>query len=123
MLPVALAEGISIIFAFIVNKYLVFNNDKQAKSSTAQFIIFIIGRAIAASIDFLLTYLMIDRFARASIHWLMLRQIDSLGIFHLGFLQKMLGTPVLLNKISWVFAIQVIIIVLNYIVSKYFAFK
>lgn len=124
MIPVAFAQIMSIVFAFIVNKYLVFNDDNQSKAALEQFLIFIGGRAIAAGLDFLLTFLMIDRFYRFFIQLLFLNDLDyHLTIFKLGLVKSLMGTPILMNSFLCVVFIQVIIIIINYIISKYFAFK
>lgn len=123
MIPVALAQVVSTIFAFIVNKYWVFNGP-QSRGATVQFIIFIIGRAIAAAPDFLLTYLMIDRFYQFFIKLFLLNHVNyHASIFSLGIVKSLMGTPIRLNQFIVVILIQVMIIVINFIVSKYFAFK
>ena len=123
MIPVALAQIISTIFAFIVNKYLVFNG-KQSQRTATQFMVFIIGRALAAALDFLLTFLMIDRFDHFFIKLFLLDRINyHLPIFSTRIIKTLIGTPILLNKFIVVILIQIIIIIINFIVSKYFAFK
>ncbi|QBP17868.1 GtrA family protein [Acetilactobacillus jinshanensis] len=124
MIPVAIAQTISTVFAFIVNKYLVFNNSNQSKSVTAQFIIFLIGRGISAVFDFLLTSLMITHFYEFFIHIFLLNRINyQTSLLKMTIIHNFVGNPILMNKVICVILIQVIIIVINYIVSKYFAFK
>lgn len=123
-IPVAIAQILSIAFAFVVNQKFVFNDKPKSNSLHTQIIIFIIGRASAMGLDFLLSYLMIKKFATVSIKLLGLSHINYQWILFSSKLTKhLIDTPYLVNTMIWMVLIQVIIIVINYIVSKYFAFK
>ena len=122
-IPVAIAQVISIVFAFFVNKYYVFNGE-QSNSLIMQFLTFVAGRAGVALLDFAMTYIMIDKYSEFFINILFLRKFNySSFIFSSVLTKPLIGSPVLLNSFICVFVIQVLAIVINYIVSKYFAFK
>lgn len=123
-IPVWIAQIVSIAFAFIVNKFFVFNSNEHSKSLIAQILNFISGRLIVFGLDYLLTFIMIDRFSDLSIKLLFLDKINyHNNFFAIGLINKTIGTPVLLNTFICVMLIQILAIVINYLVSKYFAFK
>lgn len=123
-LPVWIAQIVSIAFAFIVNKFFVFNSNEHSKSLIAQILNFVSGRLIVFGLDYLLTFIMIDRFSDLSIKLLFLDKINyHNNFFAIGLINKTIGTPVLLNTFICVMLIQILAIVINYLVSKYFAFK
>lgn len=123
-IPVWIAQIVSIAFAFIVNKFFVFNSTDHTKSLIVQIINFVSGRLIVFILDYLLTFLMIDRFSNLSIKFLFLNKINyHSNFFNIGIIHKTIGNPVLLNTFICVMLIQVLAIIINYLVSKYFAFK
>lgn len=123
-IPVWIAQIVSIAFAFIVNKFFVFNSNEHSKSLIAQILNFISGRLIVFGLDYLLTFIMIDRFSDLSIKLLFLDKINyHNNFFAIGLINKTIGTSVLLNTFICVMLIQILAIVINYLVSKYFAFK
>lgn len=124
MIPVAIAQVISIIFAFFVNKYFVFNHGSQSKSLKSQALIFAFGRIASAGLDFLLTFIMISKYYRFFIRLFGLVKINyQLLLFRLPIINKLIGTPVLLESVISAIIIQIVIIVINFFLSKYWAFK
>ena len=122
-IPVAFAQVISVAFAFVVNKYFVFDGEKS-QSLMVQLITFVAGRAGVALLDFFLTYIMIEKFYAFFINIMFLRKINYASPpFSSGLTKHLIGNPVLLNSFIVVFIIQILAIVINYIVSKYWAFK
>ncbi|POG97945.1 hypothetical protein BGL34_05660 [Fructilactobacillus lindneri] len=123
-IPVVISETVSIIFAFLVNKFFVFNTEKQSKELTSQIVDFFIGRGIAFGIDFVLTYLLIQKFADFFIKLIGLNRIDyHAQIFQIPLIHNHLGSPELINSFLVIIFIQIVIIIFNYFISKYWAFK
>ena len=123
-LSVIVAQMVAILFAFFTNKYFVFQSENENKSTLLEFIQFVGARLSGILIDFVISYLAIDVFASFFINLFRLNHIDyTRGIFHISPFSNFIGSDILLNTFIWTTIIQVIIIVANYFISKYFVFK
>ncbi|WP_224172022.1 GtrA family protein [Leuconostoc gelidum] len=124
MLPVLLAQVVTVLFAFVVNKFFVFA-DNQSRHVVVQLMRFSAGRLFVAGIDFLLTYIMIERYSDIFIRLLRLN-IINFQTFPFGLSWSWLDGWVYdsksLNAVLAVFLIQVIAIVVNYFISKFMIF-
>ena len=99
-LSAALANAIAIIFAFFTNDYFVFKQESAGK--WGRFLKFVGARLLTLVLDLVLAYLLVDTYPQV------------IGQF-VGQDQG------LVNVIESLFA-QVLIIVLNYLISKFFVF-
>lgn len=124
MLPVLIAQVVTVLFAFVVNKFFVFA-DNQSRHVVVQLIRFSVGRLFVAGIDFLLTYIMIERYSDLFIRLLRLNTINF-QTFPLGLSWSWLHgweyDSISFNAVIAVFVIQVIAIVVNYFISKFMIF-
>lgn len=116
-----LAEVVTIIFAFYVNRTFVFTNQKST-SLTYQLMSFFAGRVIVAVFDIVVTYVTIEKYHSFFIRLLGLDKLN----YH--FLRSIWGTyffvtPYQINNVIWVVIIQIFAIIFNYLVSKYYSFK
>ncbi len=108
----------TIVFAFWVNKYFVFSA-QQSHSILVQLINFLVGRFIVALLDFGLTYVMIDCYPQFLIRLLMFTKIHyQTWPFHI-----LIGNSIQLNAFLSVLVIQILLIVINYVISKYIVFS
>ena len=98
-LSAVLANAIAIIFAFFTNDIFVFN---QETAGMARFVKFVGARLLTLVLDLALAYFLVDTYP------------EIIGQF-VGHSQAWV------NGIESLFA-QVLIIVLNYIISKFFVF-
>ncbi|QBR46851.1 MULTISPECIES: GtrA family protein [Leuconostoc] len=122
MLPVLIAQIVTVLFAFVVNKFFVFSAD-QNRHILVQLWRFIAGRLFVAGIDFLLTYIMIERYSGVFIHLLRLDTINfQLFPFGLSWVHRWMYDSISLNSVIAVFLIQIIAIVANYFISKFMIF-
>ncbi|WP_294975369.1 GtrA family protein, partial [uncultured Leuconostoc sp.] len=124
MLPVLIAQIVTVLFAFVVNKFFVFA-DNQSRHVLAQLLRFIAGRLFVAGIDFLLTYIMIERYSGLFIRLLWLNKINF-QTFPFGlswsWLHGWIHDSVSLNAVIAVILIQIIAVVVNYFISKFMIF-
>jgi len=119
-----LANIVSIIFAFFTNKLFVFLDKNSEKSIWVQFVQFASARLSGLAIDFLITLLCIQIGASFFIRIFGFYRIDfSHGIFAMTPFNAFIGSAELLNTFVWTMFIQVIVIVLNYLISKFIVFK
>ncbi|MGT2924379.1 GtrA family protein [Streptococcus caviae] len=100
-LTTTIANVLAIVFAFVVNDTYAFNQARQGWQS--RFVKFFLARLSTLSLDTGLAYLLVDQFP--------------------GIIGQFVG-----NNMSWVNAIatligQVLIMVTNYVISKFFIFK
>lgn len=122
MIPVIISQFLTILFAFIVNKFLVFSQ-VQKKNIFVQFMNFVLGRLVVAGLDFFLTYIMIDRYSSILIHLLFLNKINFQAIpFSTPIVHAIIPNSVQLNSFIVIILIQIIAIIVNYIISKYLIF-
>lgn len=96
-----LANIIAILFAFVTNDTLVFKQER--KGYLNRFIKFIIARLVTLVLDVLLAFIFVDAFPQIIGQFVHQNQI-------------------LINSIETVFG-QVLVIILNYILSKLFVFN
>ena len=99
-LSAVLANAIAIVFAFFTNDKFVFSQEKDGM--WGRFVKFVGARLLTLILDLVLAYLLVDTYPQL------------IGQF-VGHSQAMV------NAIESLFA-QVLIIVLNYIISKFFVF-
>lgn len=123
MTAMTLAQIIAIVFAFITNKLFVFMDDSK-ESVVKQFILFVGARLSGIAVDALITFLCIEQGAAFFIDVFRLDTIDyAQGIFSLPIVSGFIGSPELVNSFFWTMVIQVVIIVMNYLISKFIVFK
>ena len=124
MLAMIIAQVTAIVFAFFTNRTFVFKAQDLEKSAFLQFIQFVAARLSGIAIDFLITLLCIEIGQEFFIALFRLDKIDySQGIFALTPFSNFIGSPILANTFIWTMVIQVIIIVANYLFSKFLIFK
>ena len=103
------------------DKFFVFA-DNQSRHVVVQLIRFSVGRLFVAGIDFLLTYIMIERYSDLFIRLLRLNTINF-QTFPFGlswsWLHGWVYDSISFNAVIAVFVIQVIAIVVNYFISKF----
>ncbi|MDC2806893.1 GtrA family protein [Leuconostoc suionicum] len=122
MIPVLISQFLTILFAFIVNKFFVFSQT-QKKNIFVQFMNFILGRLVVTGLDLLLTYIMIDKYSSIFIHLLFLNKINfQVAPFSIPIVHSIIPNSVELNSFIVIILIQIIAIVVNYIISKYLIF-
>lgn len=100
-LATVIANIAGISFAFVANDTIVFKQEKHGWQK--RLFSFVISRLITLGLDVLLAFLLVDAYP------------GIIGQFTGGNLQT-------INLVETIFA-QVIIIILNYILSKFFVFK
>ncbi len=123
LLSAAIAELVSILFAFVTNRQFVFTNQKN-NSLTFQLTTFFLGRLAVALMDLLVTYIVIDQYAAFFIRLLKLNAINYGNTFiKIPVIHFLIGTPTKLNAFICIMLIQVLAIVINYLLSKYLSFK
>jgi putative flippase GtrA len=124
MVAMTFAQSISILFAFITNKLFVFMDDSKDKNIFLQLLVFIGARLSGVVVDALITFLCIDQGAHFFIRTFGLNSLDySQGIFALPLVSGFIGSAELVNSFFWTMVIQVIIIVMNYLISKFIVFS
>ena len=101
ILATALANIIGILFAFITNDTFVFKQER--KNWTIRLVKFFLARLSTLGLDLLLTYIFVTTFP------------DVIGQFVIYNIDKV-------NTIETILA-QILIIILNYILSKIYIFK
>ncbi|WP_163655207.1 GtrA family protein [Listeria sp. PSOL-1] len=120
MLAVIIAQSLSIIFAFVTNKILVFRDVSiQWVVILKQFSVFVMGRMFVLLLDVFITYFAVEKFSAFFIKILKLNNIDySVGLFSFGTIKKYFGSPFLINELIFALIVQILAIILNYIISK-----
>ncbi|MDR0922222.1 MAG: GtrA family protein [Lactobacillales bacterium] len=121
---VIVGQVAAILFAFFASKFFVFEQQKEEKSAWIQFIQFVIGRLLVFVLDLLITYIFVEKFASTIIQFFRLNHLNYESFpFNIPVISGFIGTPVLLNTFFWAMLMQVLAIVLNYIISKFFVFS
>lgn len=123
LFPVYIAQFTTIIFAFYVNKYFVFQKNIQARNILVQFFRFVLGRLFVALLDVVITYLFIKKYTDFIVNILFLDHINYSSFpFSITVVHDFIPNAYAFNSIIVVLFIQVLAVVLNYILSKWFIF-
>lgn len=117
------AQVVSITFAFFINKYWVFRSkDKHFKTVLIEMIKFAFGRSAMFVFDLLMSFIFIELnkdFFISLIHLESLNYDSSLFRLFGAFI----GSPSLLYEFCITTVTQIIIVIVNYLFSKFFVFK
>lgn len=117
------AQIVSITFAFFINKYWVFQSkEKRFKAVLIEMIKFAFGRSAMFVFDLLMSFIFIE-----------LNKDFFIGLLHLESLgydnpvcrlfSGFIGTPERLYEFCVTTVTQIIIVIVNYLFSKFFVFK
>lgn len=125
IVSVVVAQMASILFAFITNKWIVFQNKaKDFRDLLQQFLLFCFARGFVFILDIGITLVTVEWYSVFFIRLMGLERIDyATGIFSIPFLSNYIGNPVNLNAFIFALLTQFLAIVINYVLSKYFIFK
>lgn len=125
LLAVVAGQVAAILFAFVTNKFFVFKDKAtDIHSLLKQFVSFCMGRGVVFFMDLAITYFAVEKYASFFIQLFGLRHIDyQHAIFSNAFTKLYIGSPELLNTFLFALLSQVLSIVLNFIISKWFVFK
>lgn len=125
MWAVIIAQISAILFAYFTNKIFVFKDRKwQPLDVFKQIVGFIAGRAFVFVLDLTITYIAVVAYPKELIHFLGLNAINyDFILFSSSLTKGFIGTPALLNEFIFVFVVQVLAIIINYIISKKAVFK
>lgn len=125
VLSVVVAQILSILFAFITNKWFVFRNQaKDWYDLFRQFVLFVFARGFVFLLDVGITLLTVELYASTFIRMLRLDQIHYTSApFSWGVFNPYIGSPTNLNAFIFALLTQVLAIVINYVLSKFFIFK
>lgn len=125
LLPVIIGQVCAVVFAFFANKFFVFKNKGTGfKKSCQQFFEFCMGRALVFLIDIGIAHFFVDKYARFSIYFLRLREINYQNAFFSSpLIHRFIGSPFLLNEFIFTSISQMIGMLINYVVSKKIVFK
>lgn len=125
MWAVITAQITAILFAYFTNKIFVFKDQKWKPIDLLKQITgFIAGRAFVFGLDLLITYIAVVAYSKEIIHFLGLNSINYDHLLFSSSLTKgFIGTPALLNEFIFVFIVQILAIIINYIISKKAVFK
>lgn len=122
---VVIAQIAAILFAFVANKMVVFRNKAGSfKQLLRQFFDFCLGRGVVFVLDVVVTYLAVDTYSQ---FFIQLFRLDTLqygtGLLGLPFIKEFIGSPEVFNSFIFAMVNQVLAIILNYVISKYWVFK
>lgn len=122
---VVIAQIVSIIFAFITNKWIVFRNQaKNLSDLLRQFLMFSFARGLVFILDIGITLITVELYASTFIRIFRLDQINYLNPpFSWQILNNYIGSSVQLNAFIFALITQILAIVINYVLSKYIVFK
>ncbi|SKA05056.1 GtrA-like protein [Pilibacter termitis] len=121
---VNIAQIVAILFAFITNKVFVFTKSDKSKNVFVEFFQFVLGRMSGWVLDLLISYLCIEAGANFFISLFHLHALNyQKGIFSVKPFSSFIGSAELVNQFFWTLVIQVLIISLNYLISKFIVFK
>lgn len=125
LISVVIAQIASILFAFVTNKWIVFQNKaKDFKDLCQQFLLFCFARGFVFILDIGITLVTVEWYSAFFIGLMSLEQIDyTSGFFSIPFLSNYIGNPVNLNAFIFALLTQVLAIMINYVLSKYIIFK
>lgn len=117
------AQVVSIVFAFIINKYWVFRSrDKRIKIVLIEMIKFAFGRSAMFVFDLIMSYIFIELNKEYFIDFMNINCIDYSNPFFMIF-GVFAGSPSLLYEFCVTTLTQIIIVIVNYLFSKFFVFK
>lgn len=75
-------------------------------------------------LDLMITYIAVVAYSKEIIHFLGLNAINyDYLLFSSSLTKGFIGTPALLNEFIFVFIVQILAIIINYIISKKAVFK
>ncbi len=125
MWAVITAQVSAILFAYFTNKIFVFKDRKwKPFDLLKQLSGFIAGRAFVFALDLAITYVAVVAYSKEIIHFLGLNLINyDFILFSSSITKGFIGTPSLLNEFIFVFVVQVLAVIINYIISKKAVFK
>ncbi|MDR1522266.1 MAG: GtrA family protein [Streptococcaceae bacterium] len=119
-----IAQIVSIIFAFITNKFWVFKNQNKEKGLWLQFFCFVVGRLFVLAICLVLAFFAIDKYHNFFIRLFYLNKIDYTNfLFSNPLTKNVIGTSLLLENFIFAILGQTVAIATNYIISKFIVFK
>jgi putative flippase GtrA len=115
----------AVIFAFFMNKHVVFQSKTTTKGGfLREAWTFFAARAVSFVIDFGMNEIFIERYAE---YFSKVFGFDKLsytgGLFEIGLVDKLIGSPEKLTAFVFVLITQVVIIIANYLFSKLVVFK
>ena len=117
------AQVVSIIFAFFINKYWVFRSKyKSFKTMLIEMVKFAFGRSAMFVFDLLMAFIFIEL---NKDFFISLMHLESLNYdnFFFRLFGTFIGTPSLLYEFCVTTVTQIIIVIVNYLFSKFFVFK
>lgn len=122
VLCAAIAQVISITFAFWINKFWVFKKmNCNWRTLLSEISKFYSGRVIMLIFDLLMSFIFIEQFSSLFIQKLHLEELNyEFVLFRV--LHTFIGSPKLLYEFVITTCVQVITIVVNYVVSKFLVF-
>lgn len=122
---VVIAQLVAITFAFITNKKYVFKSQTTTVAGfLKEMISFFMARGLSFLLDLAITEICINRLCGFFVRTFGFDQIDyTAGIFSIGFVSGLAGSPEKLNEFIWAFLSQVIILITNYVLSKLVVFR
>ena len=125
MIATAIAQIVSITFAFVTNKKFVFKSKTNTVGQLAkEAAAFYAGRAVTFCLDLLITFIFVEKCSGFFIDVFGLDKINySSGLLSNKFMSKLMGNPEKMNEFIWTMLSQVMILILNYVFSKFVVFK
>lgn len=125
IISVIVAQIAAILFAFVTNKVIVFKNKAQSiREFFVQFVTFCFARGFVFMLDIGITLVTVELYSDFFITILRLNEINfGKGLFSWSVLSNYIGNAVNLNAFIFALITQVLAIIINYILSKYFVFK
>ncbi|MFC7054604.1 GtrA family protein [Enterococcus alcedinis] len=125
IISVIVAQIAAILFAFVTNKVIVFKNKAQSiREFFVQFVTFCLARGFVFMLDIGITLVTVELYSDFFITILRLNEINfGKGLFSWSVLSNYIGNAVNLNAFIFALITQVLAIIINYILSKYFVFK
>ncbi|MDR2832369.1 MAG: GtrA family protein [Streptococcaceae bacterium] len=124
IISLLVAQTLAILFGFVTSKRYIFKNATRHKSTWMQFVQFVAGRISSVGIDFFISLICMELWAGFFISLFHLNSIDfTQGIFIRRPFSGFVGTPTLLNTFIWTVVIQILVVIFNYVISRYVVFK
>lgn len=119
----ATAQVVSIIFAFYINKYWVFRSkERRFKKVIVEMLKFALGRGAMFVFDLLMSFVFIELYGEEIINALQLQRLDyESAVF--SIFDSFIGTSKLFYEFCIAIITSIIIVIVNYIFSKWIIFK